>query len=308
MGIIKNKNYEGVYYNNFNKVTSKTPPIFNQNENFMMRFKTKLSYYKYLENTLTIIFFKQGYGNLIMKNESLKIKGNTFLISNPGNDWEYINQNNHLIDVLSFAVSNDLLNKFIYFTSTKEVKLLDTPFNSIGRESFFTQRAFAADRYHSGRLLKHIHNYSASEYYNCIDATEFTMEVLQSIFQEQSFMYSKAKYIDRVKYSTKIETMKRLLTAYEYIYDNLEQKITLTDLSQVAMLSEYHLYNSFKKVFKRTPHKYINTLKMRKAKEYICKGDYSVSDVAFMLNYPDVATFSKLYKKFNGVPPSQHLN
>ncbi|MEW7289606.1 helix-turn-helix transcriptional regulator [Aquimarina sp. 2304DJ70-9] len=298
--------YKDIYYNHFSKKRGPLPPQFNRNDNFMMRFKTQLPYYGYNENSLTIIYFKEGVGDLVVKDKKVKVDGNKFIVSNPSYGWEYFNKSEDYIDVLSFAISDDLIAKFNFFAFASEEQLLSVPLEKIEQKSFFIEKIYNADHYPSGRLLKQIHQQSLTSNYEYLNPQELTIEVLQAIYQDQFRAYRMADQIVATKASTKIEVLKRLLVAYEYIHDNAERKITIEDLSQAAALSEYHLYNSFKKVFGKTPHQYAISLKMRKAKDYIDIGHINISEIADILDFPDLASFSKLFKKTYGCSPANY--
>lgn len=295
--------YKNQYYNHFSKKRSVLPPQFNRNENFLMRFKSHLPYYEYKENSLTIIYFKDGIGELIVKGQKVKVDGNSFIVSNPGYGWEYFNTNKNYIDVLSFAVSEDLISKFNFFALASEEQLLSIPFERVGKESFFIEKIYTADHYSSGRLLKYIHNQSCTESYMFMDPKELTIEVLQQVYQDQFKAYLASSKIEAVKNSTKIEVFKRLLNAYEYMHDNINYNVSIGDLSSVSALSEYHLYNSFKKIFGKTPHQYMIGIKMNKAKSYLKEGNLTVTEISHILNFKDLPSFSKLFKKTYGYSP-----
>lgn len=297
-------NFTDSYYNLFQKKHTVTPPVFKQDENYIMRFSSELPYYTYNGNSLTIIYFRQGAGSLIIENESRKIKNNKFIIANPNTNWEYINNKKTSIDVLSFVLSEELISKFNFFSLADQSQLLETPFEKVKNKFFFTKQTFDAEYYKSGKILNNIYNYSNTNNYPLISADEVAFTILENIYSEQLKAYKILKKIKATKKSTQVEVFKRLLTVYEYIHDNLTKKITIRELSLISGLSEYHLFNSFKRVFKKTPHQYINFQKMTKARELINTGKFSTSQVAFSLNFPDLPTFSKLYKKTYGIPPS----
>lgn len=299
--------YQDLYYNHFSKKHSKTPPQFHRDENFMMRFKTKLPHYKYDENSLTIIYFNQGFGDLIFKDKKIKVNGDKFIVSNPGDGWEYLNKDKKCIDVLSFAISDNLIGKFNFFAHADEDQLLNVPFERMNQKSFFIEQTYSAALYKSGKLLKSIYEVSNKCGYEFTDPKEITIEMLQAIYSDQFKLYQNAQKIKVAKKSTQIETMKRLLTVYEYIHDHIEQKISIEELSIISALSEYHLYNSFKRIFGKTPYQYINMVKMNKAKQYLEKGDLSVSEIARIFDFPDLSSFSKLFKKTYGCAPTKFM-
>ncbi|WP_422860565.1 helix-turn-helix transcriptional regulator [Flagellimonas sp. S174] len=307
MLINKQMNYTNTYYNLYNKQQSVLPPQFQEEENYIMRFHTKLPYYAYNGQSLIVIFFKKGQGSLIVDGKRLKVSNQKFIILNPTSHWEYINTRDEDIDVLSFALSQEMLSKQRYFKKASHHKLLNSPFESMDSDNFFFEQNFSVNCYHSGKLLSRIHNLSNIQSPSLINSDEVCMEVLESILNDQVHFYEKSKSITAVKNSTQQEIMKRLLVAFEYIHDNVTKKITIKELAVSSSLSEFHLFNSFKNVFGSTPHQYMNAQKMTKAREMLQKDSLSVSEVSTLLNFPDVPTFSKLFKKTFGKSPTHFM-
>lgn len=272
----------------------------------MMRFNAPLANYKFENNSLTIIYFKDGVGELYWKDKRVKISGNKFIITNPSLGWEYINEREEYIDVLSLVICDEFREQFNYFNTASRTQLLDDPFHRTCHTSFFLENAFGADYYRSGKLLQQIYQLSTKSDYKFACAEELSIAVLQAIYQDQCKGYVLASHIEAKKQSTKIETLKRLLLANEYINDHITSAISLDDLSQVSSLSKYHLYSSFKNIYGKTPHQYINRLKMARAKEHIQRGVCSISEVSDFFGFSDLCVFSKVFKKVYGNPPSHY--
>lgn len=300
-------NYQQTYFNLFKKEYSSVPPQFNQQDNYIMRFNAPLPYYTYNGNSLTIIYFKKGVGDLIINTKKAKIENNKFIIANPNRDWEYINEKNKPIDVLSFVLAEQLISEFNFFSIANSQQLLDTPFESKAHAPFFIENCFNANHYQSGQLLKQIYAYSNTENYPLISPNELAFEVVQAIFNDQITAYEMARKIKASKKSTQLETLKRLLIAYEYIHDNLHKKISIEELSITAGLSAFYLYTSFKLIFGKTPHQYIIHQKINKAKVLLQSKSLTITQVSDYLNFPDLPTFSKLFKKIVGISPSAFM-
>ncbi|BFP43448.1 AraC family transcriptional regulator [Flavobacteriaceae bacterium GF1] len=300
-------NYCNTYYDFFNNKQSSVPPQFQEMENYIMRFNTKLPYYSYHGNSLTVIYFNKGKGHLMVDGKKLKVSNQKFIILNPSSRWEYINCKDEDIDVLSFILSEQLLTKLDFFVNADHEQLLDTPFETKSRSTFFFEQNFNVNCHKSGKLLKRIHNLSNTLGPSSINPDEVSREVLERILKDQFRFYEQSKKIKAVKTSTQIETLKRLLVAFEYIHDNVTENISIQELAALSSLSEFHLYNSFKNVFGNTPHQYINAQKMIKAKEMLQEKSAKVSEVSAILNFPDLPTFSKLFKKTFGKAPSHFI-
>lgn len=298
-----NNKYKDKYYNHFSKNVSAVPPQFEKGSNYIMRFETPMTRYSYQENDLAIIYFKNGAGELVWKKKSEKINGNQLIITNPSDGWEYLNEEEKYIDVLSFVVCDELKKEFYHFTQSDAKKLLDTPFGKVDESNFFIEKPLNAEYYQSGKLLSEIHSTSEKDDFNYISAEELTLQVLKNIYKDQRKAYNAAGRIDVKKTSTSMETLNRLLVAREFIHDNIAENISIKELSAAACLSKFHLYQSFRSVFGKTPHQYANHIRLIKAKELLITKQLSISEVALSCGFNELPSFSRLFKKRYGVPP-----
>lgn len=294
------------YYDHFSKYNSKTPPVFERDRNYMMRFCTPLSSYRFDNSNLTIVYFKHGSGEFQVGNKKLDIDGGKFIVVNPGLGWEFTKNKSGYLDVLGMVVSHSFKEQFNYFSKASLPDILEDPFHQVPDKAYFIEYAFRVDNYRSGKLIKAIHKLSNNSDYEHISPEELCIEVLHAIYKDQNRGYDLATHIEAKKSSTKLETLRRLLIANDYIHDNLMNTISLEDLTRVSTLSRYHLYYSFKTVYGNTPHQYINRIKMAKAKAYIREGQCSLSEIADLLGYNDLSVFGKVFKKVYGRSPSHY--
>lgn len=269
-----------------------------------MRFNSRLPYYPYNGSNLTIIYFNKGCGELIIDGERTVIDNNKFIVANPHSDWEYINKESTSIDVLSFVLSEDMVYSYLNSCVNTTTYLLDNPYQIIKKDYFFTKQTFDARYYTSGRILSKIYNDSNQDDFYLNSPKEIAFEVLNGVFHDQLRANKLIKKVKANKASTQKEVFRRILTAYEYIVSNTNRQISIKELSRVSALSEFHLYRSFKYIFGKSPHQFIIHHRMKKAKFLLEKKQLNPSEVAFTMNFPDLPTFSKLYKKTFGVPPS----
>lgn len=297
-------NYSNIYYNLYKNQHSVQPPKFKEEENYIMRFNTKLPYYTYNGSSLIVIYFKKGQGSLIVDGKKLKVSSQKFIVLNPTSHWEYINHSEEDIDVLSFVLSKEILSKQQYYENTDIQQLLNAPFDSECPNTFFFEQHFNVSYHNSGKVLERIHALSNTESPFSLNPEEISIEVLGSIMDDQYDFYEKSKRIKAIKSSTQVEIMKRLLVGFEYIHDNLTKNVSIKELAVTTCLSEFHLYDSFKNVFGSTPHQYMIAQKMIKAKEMLQNKSATVSEVSALLNFPDLPTFSKLFKKTFGMAPT----
>lgn len=97
-----------------------------------------------------------------------------------------------------------------------------------------------------------------------------------------------------------------LLPAIEYIHrEYADSVIKISLLSELCGISETYFRRQFQKIYGTSPVKYINNLRIQRAKELISSGLYSVCEVAFLSGYRDESYFSREFKKATGHSPSE---
>ncbi len=91
-----------------------------------------------------------------------------------------------------------------------------------------------------------------------------------------------------------------------YIRENLSQKITLAEISLNLHYSTVTLTEHFKKEFGITIMDYVMQKRMKKARQMLENGEYSVGDVGKACGFPEAGYFTRCYKNYYGENPKIH--
>ena len=94
-------------------------------------------------------------------------------------------------------------------------------------------------------------------------------------------------------------------TVIKYVKKNYAEKLTLTGLSDMAGLTPNYFTKKFKEKTGHTPLKYVNILRIERAKFLLEHTDLPISDVMVEIGFFDSAHFSKLFKLSTGYSPSK---
>lgn len=142
---------------------------------------------------------------------------------------------------------------------------------------------------------------------------EVQLEIIKHIIHSQFNLIQSYYRLKVVKQSTRKELLKRLMITKDYIEDNYANNITIQELSRISLISEFRFYHLFKAVFKLSPYQFLLKKKMEKGKELYKSGKYKWTEIAILLGYDNISSFSKAYKKYHGVSASHdeeifHLN
>ncbi len=115
-------------------------------------------------------------------------------------------------------------------------------------------------------------------------------------------------YNMQLEYDLPYTNSKIIEPAIEYIHLNYyKENISVEHLASLCGISTVHLRNTFNKRFAISPIKYINELKLTRAKELLKSQFYTVREVCFLSGYNDESYFSREFKKQFGMTPNEYM-
>lgn len=120
-----------------------------------------------------------------------------------------------------------------------------------------------------------------------------------------SLMFLVNLVLDRVGKNDLLKN--RFLELKQYIEQHISEDIRVEDLSGASGFSVSTIHHRFREYFGRSPAEYINYKKIQRSKELLLDGR-SVTDTAMFLGFNTSDYFSTVFKKFNGISPTQWLN
>lgn len=101
------------------------------------------------------------------------------------------------------------------------------------------------------------------------------------------------------------KSLSMILPAVEYIHQNYTSELlNVTMLSNLCNISPEYFRKLFKQAYGTSPVKYINHLKITRAKELLSSEMCTIAQVAEMSGYSDTSHFSREFKKATGYSPS----
>ena len=91
----------------------------------------------------------------------------------------------------------------------------------------------------------------------------------------------------------------------KYIEENIFEKLYINELAEKINLSESRFKHKFKEEIGMPPNEYIIKQKIEKAKEFMLMKDISVTNLAYDLGFSNSSYFSTVFKKLQGMSPSE---
>ena len=91
-----------------------------------------------------------------------------------------------------------------------------------------------------------------------------------------------------------------------YIIENYDKPITLSELATLLFLSKNQTINIFKNAFGKTPYRYLSDLRLEKACELIISSNRPISEICYSVGFSDYSVFYKAFEKKYSVSPADY--
>lgn len=98
----------------------------------------------------------------------------------------------------------------------------------------------------------------------------------------------------------------KISSAIDYIVKNYNTPITNELLASMTDCSTVYFRKLFCEIYGMSPIKYVNNLRIKKAKEALGSDYSSISDIALMLGFNNIYEFSRAFKAHTGSSPTEY--
>lgn len=113
------------------------------------------------------------------------------------------------------------------------------------------------------------------------------------------------RYLDEGKTAGN-EVMNEIERATHYFNENYNKPIKIEQYAEEHLMSTNWFIQSFKNITKVTPMQYILSLRITAAKGLLEKTDKNITEIADSVGYDNPLYFSRLFKKYTGLSPSEY--
>lgn len=97
-----------------------------------------------------------------------------------------------------------------------------------------------------------------------------------------------------------------IIDIQEWMHQRFNTAINMKSLSDEFELSQRSLNRRFRKATGLSPTRYLQEIRLEKAKELLKTSNLSVAEVAYNVGYPDSAYFSALFRRHVSLPPGEY--
>ena len=100
-------------------------------------------------------------------------------------------------------------------------------------------------------------------------------------------------------------TNRKLALVLDLIESDLSEDLSLEILASAAGLSQYHFLRMFKQSTGYTPHQYVISQRIERAKELLKKTDMGITEIAYLLGFSSSAHFTHHFRRKTGLTPRE---
>src|SRR5215475_7411342 len=97
---------------------------------------------------------------------------------------------------------------------------------------------------------------------------------------------------------------RHLCRARERLREVHDEPVSIRDVAREAAMSPFHFIRRFESLFGETPHQFRIQARLERAKNLLAFSDCSVTDVCMEVGFSSLGSFSALFVRRFGVPPS----
>jgi AraC family transcriptional regulator of arabinose operon len=102
------------------------------------------------------------------------------------------------------------------------------------------------------------------------------------------------------------DSVQKVAAGIIYMSEHLDQPMRVSALAALANLSAAHFSVLFKEQIGCSPRDYLHLLRIHRACQLLRNSNLNVKEIATRLGYQDQFHFSRQFKAFQGVPPSEY--
>ena len=97
-----------------------------------------------------------------------------------------------------------------------------------------------------------------------------------------------------------------LKLALDFMENHLDSNLHLDEISEVAGISQPYLFSIFKRYLKVSPHQYLLSLRISRAKQLLAAGEATIKEVASDCGFESLEVFYRQFMKQEGSTPAAY--
>ena len=231
-----------------------------------------------------LMFCKSGSGEMTLDGESYKATGGTVYFSKPGTMHGFVPKDSLQLVEIKFEADEEMTRYLseipLVFSIANEPRLV-LALNDIVKDG----------------LSKENFSYEATKSRILIFLIELLRAYGVSGGSDQPISRKKERNVHEDREFYKI---------VNYIDEHLSEDITLDELARTVHFNKSYLIVRFKETWGISPMKYVNYVRIERARELLATTEKSITDIALEVGFSGIHYFSRYFKARVGITPQEY--
>jgi AraC family transcriptional regulator len=227
------------------------------------------------------------------------IEPGTFLVINKGTSYACYIDSTVTVEDVCVQITSETLNDVFRSLIVSNKELLNFPFGSQGLNLNLETISFVDAGLHC--VLKKMANRDLED----LRRDEYKTTLINHYFQNLYLKhFIQLNSIKNESISTKMEILKRVHQAKDFLHSNYSKSINLQQMAVAACISPSHLIRKFNEVFGVTPYQYLRNLRLKKAIDILKNSEVSVENLTTMLGFESPSSFIRVFRETYKTTPN----
>jgi AraC family transcriptional regulator len=270
--------------------------------NFLVRMHTREASFPDHDGYLSVKLVSGGREEYTLDRRTVAVDDEHYFVLNHGQRYASQVSQPHCLESLAIFFDPAYAADILATLSTTLDRLLELPL-VVDQPVHFFDRLYESDPRLSGQVSELRRRLSAGT-----ATPDWLSEWFPAVLEHLLFVHRGLRAdidsLDAVRLATRTELYRRLCWGRDFIETCFDQPVTVAKAADAACLSRYRFLRLFAQAFGITPHRFLTDRRLRAARGLLRNTEMPVTDVCLSVGFDSLGSFSALFKKRYGVPPS----
>lgn len=112
--------------------------------------------------------------------------------------------------------------------------------------------------------------------------------------------------IPAVRWATKVDVYHGLVKGRAYLAAEYANRASLKGAAGAACMSPFHFNRMFRALFRQSPHEFLTSIRLYRAKQLLRTTDIPISCIAVEVGFQQPGSFSRRFRQRYGLPPRSY--
>ncbi len=262
-----------------------------------------------LGGNLTLRYVSDGREDYTVNGHFYSVENGQYLISNKHCTGKVSIDSLKPVKGICIDLSQEVVAEvFSRLTEPSALEVVTDLKDSLYGPNFMESRSLA-DQSQTGHIFRQLERFVFDpNFKSATVGIDFFYSVCERVVSDYVPIQQRLNKIRSIKFCTKKDLLRRLQKGKELLDELSLYNPSIEGIARECGISQYHFYRLFKSTFGQSPNQYLQGKRLEFAYHQLQTKPYAISDLAIVCGYPDLASFSKAFKKRFGLTPGSLKN